>query len=341
MKNSQISRLRSRQEGFVPLVLLIIIAVVVIGGSVYYYSQKVPNTEVKTTNQATTTVQTVGWKTYSNTKYGFEFKYPQTFEVQGTDVISIAPKDYVGDGYIFTIRSSDNSYYEQFSKDAISNKISESSYILGNITAQKINAKFDFGGGINYILFPHNGKKFIIMTDLTSEQQQILSTFKFTSTSSQANTSNWKTYVNSQFGFQFSYPKGLTDLREYPHGEDCKPTIVGKGVYGDPYSPTVAAINNIAVNVYCSALKNGGSESVSIDLNTKPTMVNVAGNAAYQYEFVTATGYTWRVVQIPISSSKYAELTYTYGNSYRLNNEGYEMSITEWAEMLASFKITK
>ena len=73
--------------------LLGIIALLVIGGGVYVYKNKkaeVPvvandviaqqannqNTSVNTQKNDSSVIDTSNWKTYINTKYGFEFKYP-------------------------------------------------------------------------------------------------------------------------------------------------------------------------------------------------------------------------------------------------------------------------
>jgi uncharacterized protein (UPF0333 family) len=78
-------------KGFVPLLIIIIVAMVA-GGGIYYYSkQEVKTTEPEVTTptntQATTTASSSAtdakdWKTYTNSKYGFSFNYPEKFEIK-------------------------------------------------------------------------------------------------------------------------------------------------------------------------------------------------------------------------------------------------------------------
>ena len=72
--------MKNLQKGFVVPLLLGIIALLVIGGGVYIYQNKkaeVPSTNTNT--EVNSENVTSNWKTYTNTKYGFEFQYPPTY----------------------------------------------------------------------------------------------------------------------------------------------------------------------------------------------------------------------------------------------------------------------
>ncbi|MDP2665778.1 MAG: hypothetical protein Q8P23_04080 [bacterium] len=78
--------MKTPPNGFVGALLLIIIALVLIGGGTYLYTQKNQESQSAIENMTTQTAttipdsgsQTVDWNTYTNTKYGFVFKYPGT-----------------------------------------------------------------------------------------------------------------------------------------------------------------------------------------------------------------------------------------------------------------------
>lgn len=68
------------KHGFIVSLVLIIIAILVVGGGTYIFTQTKPADPSATANptlpKATSTAQTSDWKTYKNTLYGLEFKYP-------------------------------------------------------------------------------------------------------------------------------------------------------------------------------------------------------------------------------------------------------------------------
>ncbi len=144
-------------------------------------------------------------------------------------------------------------------------------------------------------------------------------------------TDNLKIY-NEKYGFSFEYPKGLAQAEQYPDGEDCRQTEIDKDYYVN--SVTVAQISNLAIHVVCAPLtKEAAAYSISYGRDPEQTEIStptIAGKTAYQRQFVNATGYYWRIIQIPLDTSYYVELAYTFGNSHRLNNNGYELSDKEW-----------
>lgn len=105
------------QKGFVIPLIITIVAILAIGGGLYYYANNNEPFEVFRVNPneiplATTTDETKDWKTYTNTEYGYSFKYPATLVssngakgislVNTTQCISEYSKPNLGDNYIPT-----------------------------------------------------------------------------------------------------------------------------------------------------------------------------------------------------------------------------------------------
>jgi len=61
-------------------IIIIIVAAVVIFGGVFAYQYLVAQ-ENQQINNIQPISQTAGWKIYTNTKYGFEFKYPSNYQI--------------------------------------------------------------------------------------------------------------------------------------------------------------------------------------------------------------------------------------------------------------------
>jgi hypothetical protein len=166
---------------------------------------------------------TASWKTYRNDQYGFEFKYPNkwvvqsaysTKEVAQTDNLYLLPQEdleYVGAGISFIIKNEDfikNYNFENVGKISINN-------IEWTTADYKIKSgAVDMPTHYKYF-YTINNNLYISMTAVDQngivykekEMGQILSTFKFISTSTPPiNTASWKTYQSSLHEFEFKYP---------------------------------------------------------------------------------------------------------------------------------------
>lgn len=235
-------------KGFAPiLIVLIVVAVLAIGGGAYYLKTK---NEAAVTKQeqnqavplpsqsASSSQELVGWKTYHNDQYGFEFQYPRGFQVKqcvsyatGTLDLSIYPN---GDMDICALSSRAlliagdfpeieldilrvSSKQVQAEEDELGYNIK-----LGKIIAEKIQdsqISIYYGAtslGTAASSFFYNDKLMVyaktwhVSKTTNNFMKQILSTFKFTSSTPQVDTSNWKTYRNEKYGFEFKYPPNFS-----------------------------------------------------------------------------------------------------------------------------------
>ncbi len=71
------------QKGIAPIIVAIVLAVILAGaGGVYYFKQQ----QVKQVSKTNVANEIANWKTYTNTQYGFEIKYPKNCLPSVTDI---------------------------------------------------------------------------------------------------------------------------------------------------------------------------------------------------------------------------------------------------------------
>lgn len=176
-----------------------LIAVVVLAGAAYGWMKLNPATpvaELTRTPSASVTATpdpTAGWKTYTNTQYGFEVKYPADWkEIVGTAsqatlskvslVKPAGPSEEFPDTLDISVLSL--TVERLFSEAHPSYRNIESVQFAG-ISAQKFNnAPLEPMGRADHTLIavPRNGSLILLDYQTDADVDQILSTFKFTRT---------------------------------------------------------------------------------------------------------------------------------------------------------------
>ncbi len=176
----------------------------------------------------TVTGTTSDWKTYKNSQYGFEFKYPSDWAVGDFDgQITISPPNHSGDfGSALVIQSSKNNLL--ISQLCGSKKNNDFNTIEGIYCGPQYSGQSTKNiNGTNWEILPHDYASFppagsitydtvyknrlysIHNLSLTLDEEkgldQILSTFKFTTPTSNS-TTNWQTYSDPAIGLTFQYP---------------------------------------------------------------------------------------------------------------------------------------
>ncbi|MDD4082104.1 MAG: hypothetical protein PHD05_01825 [Sphaerochaetaceae bacterium] len=197
-------------------ILILAMGIIAVGGFfAYQFFTKVNTPEAENS--------TAGWKTYTNTEYGFEIKYPSEFEnakIFPENVLDCNSQVYNEIGLVSfknigihiacpnILNSVQNSQVYKGDKNTII-IAGRQAYIFEYTSTTNYTNKeayIPLSNG-NYLVIYHTYKsgRPIDYLELSSNQwQNMLSTFKFTTPID--STAGWKTYTNTQYGFEFKYP---------------------------------------------------------------------------------------------------------------------------------------
>ncbi len=205
------------QKGFAKVGWVAIVLIIIAVGGYFAWSKK-----DSVQNQQASVLK--DWETYTNSKYGFEFQYPDTLKITNEQ----DHPNYYSDSEDPNIKKL--SWLDISLVDKIDNKefnlnlsmnhpglgfggwdsVSKSTLIVSGIQVKK-EVLQEIGSGSKMVLytFSKNGNGFMISSSGSVElADQILSTFKFINPT--INTSNLKKYANSQYGFELKYPSNLS-----------------------------------------------------------------------------------------------------------------------------------
>jgi hypothetical protein len=190
------------QKGFANIILVVVI--IILAGAVGYFAlikksepmaQQSPtptSTQTKTPVSPTPAPKdkTANWKTYTNAQYGFEFKYPANYVVTKTPGENNKFVTFSVDHFQVIVYPGDLSL-DAFIKDQAQNYLI-SNYQKINFAGQSAYEGIDQGMTNAYVIYLKNKEyiyRLILNTNgkdtlpelkagLTTEQKQILSTFK-------------------------------------------------------------------------------------------------------------------------------------------------------------------
>ena len=203
---------KKREAG---LIALIVVLVIVVLGGIYLLekNQEPISQNSGQENQAATSSATVGWKTYTDTQYGFTIQYPAGWTINGPSK-----------GVIVSFFSPDFSYVS-YGNNLISNddvEIGNGNSVNGPdwVPVHPVNPYSEdqvYGKSINFKNPGIQINEEAFLKSNRAVEDLIVSTFKFTQSSVPA---GWRTYTNSQYGFSIQYP------------DDWDNKISGAGVMG-------------------------------------------------------------------------------------------------------------
>jgi len=142
-----------------------------------------------------------------------------------------------------------------------------------------------------------------------------------------SDTSDWKTYRNEEYGFEFKYPSQFGDPELLPLTDlDCSSRAYQE--------VGLVSFKNIGLGLACSGTVLN-TPSYKGDKNS----VKVANGDSYYFEYVSATGYINKEVYIPIDNARYLSFGYTFKAGRP--SEYVELSSDTFNQALSTFKFTK
>ncbi len=362
------------QKGFAPLLIIVLIAFLGVGG--YFVYTNYLNNPYKPPVQNTVD-ETTSWKVYTNTKAGFEVKYPERYTepytlkgTQGGGRKVTSKEDDLGITWgdtstgVFTIEF----YPFDGSVEELQQKGRKGSGLAGTET-ESVVKELTVGGQkaiwtkvtsdvsadeLHRIYFTGNQHGFIfestkvrsddipmrILTD--AEISQILSTFKFSESNS--SIGDWKTYVNAKYKYTLKYPVSATI------DELNNTTLVLFGENNLSGTFYVSILDNLGVNIkdltllinWCDKFTNQsdipmGSCNINKDRHKGGTL---SGKTAFIQESVGEQDHFEDVYYVPYDNYVYKIGVMTSAPK-ELTNTKTDYIFETPKNILSTFKFTK
>lgn len=198
----------SNHRGYIPIILGVIVLMLIIGGAgAFFMGTKNKSTFVQPTISPKQSVvekptPTPIWKLHDNGTISFE--YPSNLIVMDGDFTAVRASQTGGN---IVLISAANLLP---SSTIPTIKITQQNVIVAGISAKQYTITQPGNGDTHMItVVPHNSDNISIESAPSTPvevYQHLLSTLKFTDQNQTIDTSNWKTYKDSQYNFSIQYP---------------------------------------------------------------------------------------------------------------------------------------
>lgn len=255
----------NNQKGLAPIIIILVLTVIIGGGVFAWQKFGTPKQELKQESKD----ETANWKTYTNDEYGFEFKYPKDFfsphHQLKTEIIQCDYDNLANNCSTEMISINDKPFCLE-KKDGAAAGTKYTTYNYTTVIDKEcfiVSFTVPYPNCSNLPDDEEAYNKCKLDNEITKPEiiNKILSTFKFTSTSTDEKT-NWETYRNEEYRFEIKYPKIWGDVKtEKPSWADHAEkviTFISSIVPSDPNlyakEPTEESLGigytNITISVY-------------------------------------------------------------------------------------------
>ena len=279
----------------------------------------------------TTPTDITEWKTYKNDQYGFEFQYPKGWEV----------KTEIGNLNIFNIYSTNNDKNDSITLSVNALLTNENLFdafkrVNGVEPSNLQNKEISISGlrAFEYInvtgnntytstAFLYKNNFFQIISYKESQNYiNLLSTFKFTN---QTDTTNWKTYKNDKYGFEFQYDPKIYEIDD-----------LNFGVVQTPFDDLISFYNikDLQESQKCQCGEVGRFQ-VLVGLNRNALSLEDLEKKYFSESFQIADSQRLKITGI--DAIEFGEMS----RIILLTKNNYVYEIRPTNDILATFKFTK
>lgn len=303
--------------------------------------QEQPQTENEVMSEQSTVEIPTDWKTYQNTDLGIELSYPSDWTIlhKATwKTLYIAPRDRINiiqQSLLDGIYAPSNIEIEKRSQDSIHKtmgclRVDKAEPILVNdVSGTQYHETFLACGEnesrlhILTVVNANNGYYHIHLNNVADEEvyNEVLSTVHFIE---RIDTSDWQTYRNDQYGFEFKYPTDWTFVPQEDFSDTSAKLFVGfrhpGNLLGHDISIIVRDLNQPLNEIYAPSTLEKSDSSI-----TDGKILMIADTKSYYFQDIQGP-WPFDKVYIPnknalieISAFHYKEDSSTQETKFREN----------------------
>ena len=296
------SNLPTKSNSFLKIIIVILLIIFlglgVFLGKTYFSPQALPQQITSVPTLAPTAIPTadptVDWKTYTDSKGLFSFKYPSNL-VEEKKTIEATGASFRNNEYLFDLLINyDISSYTSM-VDSIKKQVTSKDFSANIINIEPFTAYLDSvqsaGGDYSFsrtVIIPMQNDLVVFILrpkdqNKSSETEkladQILSTFKFLDQTKTTETENWKTFTSDKFKYSLKYPAN------WIFSYEAKDFGQSTGILSPEYQKAMESGENYLEKSSIGIIvENIGNKTIDKYMDEINTSTGVKNNINYKYE---------------------------------------------------------